>query len=386
MRQGDALLVEDAAHNLCRPQSAGFITVTTTAVAAAAAAAPSMDVQSANGYREPSVGGQQNEGGQAGGMSSLPVLASACPGWVVYAEKTHGQYVLPYMSRVKSPQQVMGSVIKRFACQRLNLRVEDVYHVSVMPCYDKKLEAVRDEFLFAVPDTESDGAAAGRAAEVDCVLTSGELLDILLQQEGEDRGQSFADEKEAPMDTMLSNLDEKGMLYGARGGSGGYADAIFRYTAKKLFGHKFPDSDPLLFRDVRKNSADLKELTLEVEGRTVLKVALVYGFQHIQNLLRKIKSGRCDYHFVEVMACPGGCLNGGGQPRPRKGQPLKSHLQDLEAAYLKEVVVANPHVNPVAQGLYREWLQHPGSKAAMDALYTTYKQRERSVSSLISSW
>ncbi|CAK9182261.1 unnamed protein product [Ilex paraguariensis] len=111
---------------------------------------------------------------------SLPMIASACPGWICYAEKTLGSYILPYISSVKSPQQTIGAIIKNHICQNLCLRPDEVYHVTVMPCYDKKLEAARDDFVFQL---ESPGDTHGNTGleitEVDSVLTTGEVLDLI---------------------------------------------------------------------------------------------------------------------------------------------------------------------------------------------------------------
>eukprot|EP00850_Spirogloea_muscicola_P016084 SM000128S26217 [mRNA] locus=s128:156922:161062:- [translate_table: standard] len=307
----------------------------------------------------------------SGRTGRLPMLASACPGWICYAEKTHGSYILPYISSAKSPQQAMGTILKRHVCYTLGLRPDQVYHVTVMPCYDKKLEASRDDFVFAVDD------ASGNCSETDCVLTSGEMLELLDKQ-----GVDFKQLEESPLDRLVTNVDEDGHLYGARGGSGGYAESIFRYAAKVLFGRGV--AEPVEFRTVR--NVDFKEVSLEVDGKTVLRFAIANGFRNIQTLVRKLKSGRCEYDFVEVMACPGGCLNGGGQIKPRKGQSAKNVLQQLETAYLQEVDVKDPAENRVVQSLYASWLGHPFSPRARELMHTQYHRRDKSVTSQISNW
>uniref|UniRef100_A0A0D3A7N1 Iron hydrogenase large subunit C-terminal domain-containing protein n=1 Tax=Brassica oleracea var. oleracea TaxID=109376 RepID=A0A0D3A7N1_BRAOL len=154
-------------------------------------------------------------------QSPLPILSSACPGWICYAEKTLGSFVLPYVSSVKSPQQAIGTAIKHHLCQALGLRLEEIYHVTVMPCYDKKLEAARDDFVFG-----------DNLTEVDSVLTTGEILDLLKL-----KGVDFKDLEESPLDRLLTNVTEEGHLYGVAGSSGGYAETIFRHAATALFGH-----------------------------------------------------------------------------------------------------------------------------------------------------
>ncbi|KAG0616101.1 hypothetical protein M758_5G090500 [Ceratodon purpureus] len=308
---------------------------------------------------------------------NFPVLASSCPGWVCYAEKTHGDDVLPYISAVKSPQQVMGAILKRYAFNSLGLFPEDVYHVTIMPCYDKKLEAAREDFIF---DVEREGIAEDsrpQVTEVDCVLTSSEILDLL-----QTRGVDFAELEEAPLDRVLTNVDERGHLYGVQGGSGSYAETIFRYAARELFGKEI--TGPLQWKTLR--NADFRELSLEVDGKKVLKFACVYGFRNIQNIVRQIKGGRCDYHFMEIMACPSGCLNGGGQIKPKKGQTAKELIQQLEGAYLNEVDIRDPFNNEVVKGLYKEWLGHPGSQKASATMRTQYHVREKTVANFVSDW
>ncbi|GFP80483.1 cytosolic fe-s cluster assembly factor narfl [Phtheirospermum japonicum] len=303
--------------------------------------------------------------------SSLPMISSACPGWICYAEKTLGSYILPYISSVKSPQQTIGAVIKNHLWEELHIRPEEIYHVTVMPCYDKKLEAARDDFVFQV-DSDSE-----RVTEVDSVLTTGEVLD-LIQMKSVD----FTTLEESPLDKLLSNVDEEDNLYGVRGGSGGYADTIFRYAAKGLFGKEF--EGPLEFKTIR--NADFREVTLEVDGKIVLRFAECYGFRNLRNIVTKIKSGKCEYHFLEIMACPSGCLNGGGQIKPKPGQSAKDLIQLLETAYSDNVLVADPFDNPRTKRLYDEWLGQPGSEIAKKHLHTEYHPLVKSISSQLQNW
>ncbi|KAK9268170.1 hypothetical protein L1049_010612 [Liquidambar formosana] len=310
--------------------------------------------------------------------ASLPVLSSACPGWICYAEKTLGSYILPYISSVKSPQQTIGATIKHHLCQKMGLRPDKIYHVTVMPCYDKKLEAARDDFVFSMESQgEAQENAGPRIPEVDSVLTSGEVLD-LIQLKSVD----FNTLEESPPDRLLTNVDEEGYLYGVHGGSGGYAETIFRYAAKTLFGREI--KGPLEFKTIR--NSDFREVILEVEGQTVLKFALCYGFRNLQNIVRKIKIGKCDYHFLEVMACPSGCLNGGGQLKPKPGQSGKDLIQSLESVYMENVLVANPFDNPIVKGLYEEWLEQPGSEKANRYMHTEYHPLVKSITAQLHNW
>uniref|UniRef100_A0A7N0ZWM7 Iron hydrogenase small subunit domain-containing protein n=1 Tax=Kalanchoe fedtschenkoi TaxID=63787 RepID=A0A7N0ZWM7_KALFE len=320
---------------------------------------------------------RQSKPGKKQGRN-LPMLASACPGWICYAEKTLGSYILPYISSVKSPQQVMGSTVKHHLSEKLGLRPEEIYHVSVMPCYDKKLEASRDDFVFPV---ESKGGEPNdsvlKIAEVDSVLTTGEVLDLI-----QAKCADFNNLEESPLDRLFTNVNDDEQLFGANGSSGGYADTIFRYAAKEIFGREVVG--PLEFKTIK--NSDFREVTLEVDGETVLKFALCYGFRNLQNVVRKIKIGQSDYHYLEVMACPSGCLNGGGQIKPKRGQSGKELLQSLEAVYTDNVLVADPFHNPIIRGLYDEWLEQPGSEKAIKYTHTQYHPIQKSATAQMHNW
>ncbi|XP_057416884.1 protein NAR1 [Lotus japonicus] len=310
--------------------------------------------------------------------SSLPMIASACPGWICYAEKQLGSFALPHISSVKSPQQTMGAIIKHYACKDMGLRPEEVYHVTVMPCYDKKLEASRDDFVFQLEShDEGHEGEINMISEVDSVLTTGEILELIQSKEVD-----FISLEEPPLDKLITNINEEGHLYGVHGSSGGYAETIFRYAAKTLFGKQI--DEPLNFRNIR--NSDFQEVTLEVEGKTVLKFALCYGFRNLQNIVRKLKIGKCDYHFLEIMACPSGCLNGGGQIKPKSGQSVKELSQLLESVYMQNVWVAPPLDNPVIKGLYDQWLEQPGSEKARRYMHTQYHPVEKSITSQLHNW
>jgi len=123
-----------------------------------------------------------------------------------------------------------------------------------------------------------------------------------------------------------------------------------------------------------------------VEGETVLKFALCYGFRNLQNIVRKIKIGKCDYNFIEVMACPSGCLNGGGQIKRKPGQSPKDFIQLLETAYTDNVLVADPFENPLVKSLYDEWLDQPGSEKAKKRMHTEYHPVVKSITAELQNW
>ncbi|XP_074320988.1 protein NAR1-like [Silene latifolia] len=310
--------------------------------------------------------------------TALPMISSACPGWICYAEKTLGSYILPYISSVKSPQQTIGAVIKHYLCKKMSLRPDEVYHVTVMPCYDKKLEAARDDFVFEMEYQDGDVVNGDlQVTEVDSVLTSGEVLELIQSQSVD-----FSTLDESPLDKLLTNATDDGHLYGVSGSSGGYAETVFRHAAKSLYGRDI--EGPVDFRTLR--NSDFREVSLEVEGKTVLRFALCYGFRNLQNVVRKIKNGNCDYHFLEIMACPSGCLNGGGQIKPKAGQSAKDLIQHLENVSMSNVIVADPFQNPIVKGLYAEWLGQPGSENAKRYVHTQYHPVVKSVTSQLQNW
>ncbi|XP_059717770.1 cytosolic iron-sulfur assembly component 3 isoform X2 [Haemorhous mexicanus] len=255
---------------------------------------------------------------QAEDKKALPMLASACPGWICYAEKTHGSFIIPHISTTKSPQQVMGSLVKGYFAEQQHLPPDRIYHVTVMPCYDKKLEASRPDFFNQEYQTR----------DVDCVITTGEVLKLLEQE-----GVSLSDVDPAPLDTM---------------------------------------------------NKDFQEVTLERDGQVLLHFALAYGFRNIQNLVQKLKRGKCPYHYVEVMACPSGCLNGGGQIK-LEGESSKEELQQVERLY-ESLRAEIPEENQAVRELCEHWLGGWGSERALQVLHTQYHAVERASSALSIKW
>ncbi|XP_060748332.1 cytosolic Fe-S cluster assembly factor narfl isoform X1 [Tachysurus vachellii] len=296
---------------------------------------------------------------------ALPLLTSACPGWICYAEKTHGDFILPYISTTRSPQQVMGSLVKRFFASQQGVEPQKIYHVTVMPCYDKKLEASRTDFYLTEAETR----------EVDCVITSGEVLKML-----EEEGVSLSDIEPAPLDTMFSNVCGEELLCHAGSGSGGYLHHVYTHAAKQLFG---VEVEELTYKTLK--NKDFQEVILEKDGEVLLRFAATYGFRNIQNLVQKLKRGKSPYHFVEVMACPSGCLNGGGQLKPVADQSNKDLLQQVEAAYRAERPSVPEKDERIAE-LYHTWLQGMGEEKARELLHTQYHAVEKSTSGLAIKW
>ncbi|XP_071965332.1 cytosolic Fe-S cluster assembly factor narfl-like isoform X1 [Antedon mediterranea] len=294
---------------------------------------------------------------------SLPMLASACPGWVCYAEKTHGSYVLPYISTTKSPQQIMGSLVKDYLARIHGLTPDMVYHVTVMPCFDKKLEASREDFYNDIYKTR----------DVDCVITSAEV-DMMLDSEG----LSLADIESRQLDSLCDH--DAAIINHEGGGSGGYVHHIFHYASQELFGAKVHD---MQYKTLR--NKDFKEVILEHEGEVVLRFALAYGFRNIQNLVQKLKRGKSLYHCVEVMACPSGCLNGGGQIRPLDDEPAKDLLERVEKIY-SEIAPVKPEDSEDVKKLYADWLGGKDSIKSKSMLHTQYHEVEKMTNALVIKW
>ncbi|NXY82978.1 NARFL factor, partial [Alcedo cyanopectus] len=301
---------------------------------------------------------------QSEDKKALPMLASACPGWICYAEKTHGSFIIPYISTTKSPQQVMGSLIKGYFAEQKHLTPDQIYHVTVMPCYDKKLEASRPDFFNQQYQTR----------DVDCVITTGEVLKLL-----EEVGVSLSDVDPAPLDTMFNSASEEQLTSHAGGGSGGYLEHIYKHAAKELFGIQV---DTIQYKPLK--NKDFQEVTLEKDGVILLHFALAYGFRNIQNLVQKLKRGKSPYHYVEVMACPSGCLNGGGQIKP-DSQTSKDQLQQVERLY-ESLQTEIPEENQAVSELYERWLGGAESEEAARALHTQYHAVEKTSTGFNIKW
>ncbi|KAJ1956603.1 Cytosolic Fe-S cluster assembly factor nar1 [Linderina pennispora] len=318
----------------------------------------------------------------------LPVLASWCPGWVCYAEKTHAE-ALPYMSTTRSPQQAMGAVVKNYMANKLGITPDQIYHVAIMMCYDKKLEASRDDFYNDIYKTR----------EVDCVVTTGEFDRMLDEQ-----GVAFAEISPAPLDSLFKTNGDNTALYTSAGTSaGGGLEYIMSYAARTLFDIAIAPEEiadagrgtrahELIQVKLVRNQSDHREMVL-LDPKTrqpVLKFATVYGFRHLQNLVRKLKSGRATFHYVEVAACPSACSNGGGQLQPEDPSPAakKQWVAETEARYTTSSASQLPEDNPLVKELIYGWFGSEGldSPLAKAQLHTQFHGVETKVNPLGVSW
>lgn len=276
------------------------------------------------------------------------MFTSCSPGWIKYLEEFHPD-LLRNASSCKSPQQMMGAVIKRLWAPAQGLDAGQVFSVSVMPCTAKKFEAARPEMGGEIPD-------------VDAVITTRELAEMVRMF-----GIDITSLEGEPADSPFGDRSSAGKLFGA---TGGVMEAAARTAYHMLTGKNLPE----LRIDAVRGMDDVKETTLNVDGLE-LRMAVVSGLGNAGRLLRDIIEGRRNYHFVEVMTCRGGCINGGGQPFLTDPDRVKARMQMLyEIDRNASLRVA--HENPSIISLYRDFLKEPGSHDAHQLLHTEYSPRE----------
>ncbi|MGI6270018.1 MAG: NADH-dependent [FeFe] hydrogenase, group A6 [Candidatus Howiella sp.] len=290
---------------------------------------------------------------QNGGV--LPMITSCSPGWIRFCEQYHPD-MIPNLSTCKSPQQMFGAVLKTWYAEQNGLKPEDIVSVAIMPCTAKKFEVGRE-----------DQSAAG-VPDVDIALTTRELARMI------DRAHiNFNLLPDEAFDNPLGEASGAGVIFGA---TGGVMEAALRTAVETLEGKPL---DNLEFTAVR-GTESVKEAALKVAGLDV-KVAVVSGMEAANDLLLKVKNGEADYTFIEVMGCPGGCVNGGGQPIQPASVRSFVDLKGLRAAALYADDVANPvrksHENPMIKKLYDEYLEKPGSHKAHKILHTSYVDRSK---------
>jgi len=285
-----------------------------------------------------------------------PVLCSECPGWICFAEKELAK-ALPRLSSVKSPQQIMGTIIKRVFPNKLISNSKPIYHCTIMPCYDKKLEASREQFR--ISDKNRD---------VDLVISPIELEDYF-----EKEGINFLEVEAGEVDQLLATSVSDEQLISALDmkGSGGYLDNIFLFAARELFG---VNSAEVNYK--RKRNDDLEEVTLEIDGKAELKFLKAYGFKNIQNVTKRVKRNKSRYHYIEIMACPSGCGNGSAMIRPEGGMlERREYVQRLRDMLANRAMRA-PEDNEVIQKFYSELDMRVGDKSARDLFHTTFQAFE----------
>lgn len=289
---------------------------------------------------------------QNGGV--LPMITSCSPGWIKYCEHYFPE-MTENLSSCKSPQQMFGAITKTYYAEKLRIDPKNIVSVSIMPCTAKKFEIGRD-----------DQDAAG-LPDVDISLTTRELARMI-----ERVGLNFSSLPDEAFDDPLGISTGAAVIFGA---TGGVMEAALRTAVWKLTGEN--NDAPIDFKDVR-GVEGIKEASYEVAGMTV-NVAIASGLKNAYDLLMKIKAGEASYHFIEIMGCPGGCVNGGGQPHVPANISNFNDIRALRAKVLYDIDHANTirrsHENPSIQMLYKEYLGEPGSHKAHEILHTSYVKR-----------
>ena len=280
----------------------------------------------------------------------LPQFTSCCPGWVKYVEQYHPE-LIPNVSSCKSPQQMFGTVAKRYLAKDMGWEPASVRVVSIMPCVAKKFESERPEF------------AENGVKDVDFVLTTRELARMI-----KEAGFSWDDLEAESFDIPLGLGSGAGMIFG---NTGGVTEAVLR-SAQQLLG--LGTDSKIIYSEVR-GLEGIKEASVNLDG-IELNLAIANSLSAAEELLGKMSSGEKQYHLVEVMACPGGCIGGGGQPIAKESDFRQRRAKGLYEAD-KGQMLRRSHENPYITDLYQRHLGEANSHEAHDALHTAYGHRKR---------
>jgi len=285
----------------------------------------------------------------------LPMITSCSPGWVKYCEHYYPD-LLDHLSTCKSPQQMQGAILKSWYAEKIGVNPKDMFVVGIMPCTAKKFENKR----------EGERSAAG-LPDVDVSLTTRELARMI-----ESAGIYFPKLPDEPYDNPLGEGTGAAAIFGA---TGGVMEAALRTAAETLGG----PLESVDFKEVR-GTEGLKEAEYDIAGMKI-KVAVAHGTKYAKIVMDKIRAGEAGWHFIEIMGCPGGCVNGGGQPIQHA---VVRNFRDLRAERArtlyeadKTLPVRKSHESTAMKMLYGEFLGEPGSHKAHELLHTTYQERPK---------
>ena len=285
---------------------------------------------------------------------NLPMITSCSPGWVKYIEMNYPE-LLPHLSTCKSPHQMFGALIKTYFAKKEGIAPEKIYMVSVMPCIAKKFERQRAEM-------KNDGLY-----DVDNVITTRELSRMIKQANIE-----FDKLEDSTFDNPMGEATGAAAIFGT---TGGVMEAALRTAQDVLTGKDLPRIE---FEQVIGGDG-IKRATVNVAGKDI-KVVAASGLANAQKIMEEIKAGKADYQFVEIMACPGGCVMGGGQPIKSSKVRREVDVRKLRADSLYTIdeksVIRKSHENPVVKKIYEEFLEEPGSYRAHKLLHTHYEERD----------
>lgn len=283
---------------------------------------------------------------------TLPLITSCSPGWIRFCEQYYPEFI-PNLSSCKSPQQMFGAMMKSYYADKLGLNPEDVFVVTVMPCTAKKFEIRRE-----------DQSSVNGLWDMDETITTRELARMIRKA-----GMDWSQLPEEDFDPDFGEFSGAAVIFGA---SGGVMEAALRTVVEILTEKELPKLD---FVDVR-GIEGIKEASYDVAG-TLVKVAVASGMENASRLLDKIKAGEAEYHFVEIMGCPGGCINGGGQPIQPGSVRNFVDIQTLRAGALYSedalMKMRKSHEVPLIKKIYSEYLGEPGSHRSHELLHTSYK-------------
>ena len=290
---------------------------------------------------------------QNGGV--LPMITSCSPGWIKYCEHYYPD-MLDHLSTCKSPQQMSGAIIKTWYAEKMGIDPKDIVVVGIMPCTAKKFE------------TKRENQSASGYPDVDYSLTTRELGRMI-----ESAGIYFKHLPDEEFDNPLGDSTGAAVIFGA---TGGVMEAALRTAVEKLSGEELKSLD---FTEVR-DTDGIKEASYTVNGMEV-KVCVVSGLANANTIMEKVKNGTADYHFIEIMGCPGGCVNGGGQPIQHAVVRNFVDLRARRAAALyeadKDMPLRKSHESEAVKRLYDEFLGEPGSHKAHEVLHTSYVARPK---------
>ncbi len=277
----------------------------------------------------------------------LPMLTSCSPGWIKYVEHFYPD-LLDHLSTCKSPHEMQGAVIKSYWAEKMQIDPAKIFVVSMMPCTAKKFEAKRPEL-------------GDRFQDVDAVLTTRELANMIRIA-----GIDFSKLPEDHFDDPLGEATGAAVIFGA---TGGVMEAALRTAFFTLTGKEMADIE---FRQVR-GLEGVKEADVTI-GDAKLKVAAVNALRNIKPILDDLRAGRSPYQFIEVMACPGGCINGGGQPLPSRSEKTEMRMNAIYKID-RQLAKRGSHQNESVMRLYEEYLEKPNSHRAHELLHTHYVNR-----------
>jgi iron-only hydrogenase group A len=292
---------------------------------------------------------------------SLPMFTSCSPGWIKFVEHKYPEF-LPNLSTCKSPQQMFGALAKTFYAKKRNIDPSKIVSVSIMPCTAKKFEADR-------PEMRSSGFK-----DVDFVLTTRELA-VMIKQAGID----FRNIEEANYDSIMGDSTGAAVIFGA---TGGVMEAALRTAYEIVTGREVPFGN-LNITPVR-GMDGVKEATIKIEGcvdawkfleGAELKVAIAHGLVNANKIMSMAREGKAPYHFVEIMACPGGCIGGGGQPIPTNMEIRKKRMKAIYSED-EHKALRKSHENPDVIAIYKEFLDQPNSHKSHELLHTHYVERD----------